>query len=103
MRTKRHTAEKTKARVRRKERVAKSMSGTAGRPRLAVFRSAKHIYAQIVDDIKGVTLAAASTQEKSMGKKGLANRDGAKRVGKLIAERALAKSIEQVCFDRGGF
>ena len=86
--------------VRRKLKLA---AGT--RARLSVFRSSKHIYAQIIDDMKGETLAAASTMEKTMrgdGKKGT-NVEAAKAVGKLIAERAKEKGIKDVVFDRGGY
>ena len=86
--------------VRRKVKLA---AGT--RARLSVFRSSKHIYAQIIDDLKGETLAAASTMEKTMrgdGKKGT-NVEAAKAVGKLIAERAKEKGIKDVVFDRGGY
>ena len=71
-------------------------------PRLCVFRSAKHIYAQIIDDVNGVTLASASTLEKDFGAYG-GNKEAAAKVGKLVAERALEKKIETVVFDRGGF
>jgi large subunit ribosomal protein L18 len=89
-----------RATVRRKIKLA-----ARGRTRLTVFRSSKHIYAQLVDDDKGVTLAAASTLEKPMregGTKGT-NVDAAKAVGKLIAERAAEKGIKEVVFDRGGY
>ena len=79
--------------------------GGGGRPRLSVFRSSKHIYAQIIDDLKGGTLAAASSMEKTLregGKTG-ANVDAAKAVGKLVAERALEKGIDAVVFDRGSY
>ncbi len=72
------------------------------RPRLSVFRSGKHIYAQVIDDTKAVTLASASTAEKEGGGKGY-NVESASQVGKKIAERALAKGIKQVMFDRGGY
>ena len=83
-------------------RIRKKVRGTEGRPRLSVYRSAVHIYAQIVDDVRGVTLAAASSREdlKADGK-GRVAVSGA--VGKLLAERAKAKGITQVSFDRGGF
>jgi large subunit ribosomal protein L18 len=76
-----------------------------GRARLSVFRSSKHIYAQVIDDIKGETLASASSLEKTMreGKKTGANIDAAKAVGKLLAERAAAKGVKEVVFDRGGY
>lgn len=88
------------ARLRRHRRVRRKVSGTAERPRLAVFRSNAHIYAQVIDDTTGRTLASASTQaDGKSGKK----TDSASNVGKLIAERAKAAGIEAVVFDRGGF
>ena len=92
--------------ARRKQRIRLSLRRTAsGRPRLSVFRSSKHIYAQVIDDLKGETLASASSLEKTMrdgGNTG-ANIDAAKAVGKLVAERALAAGIKQVVFDRGAY
>jgi large subunit ribosomal protein L18 len=91
---------------RRTRRVRTSIRKNAvGRPRLSVFRSSLHIYAQIIDDVSGVTVAAASTIDKELkGKlKTGANLDAAKEVGKLIASRAVAKGIKAVVFDRGGY
>ncbi|MDY0874429.1 50S ribosomal protein L18 [Dongia rigui] len=91
---------------RRKARVRTSLRKNAiGRPRLSVFRSGMHIYVQIIDDVNGSTLAAASTVDKELkGKlKTGANIDAAKAVGKLIAERAATKGIKEVVFDRGGY
>lgn len=82
-------------------RLRKKIEGTAQRPRLAVFRSLLHIYAQVIDDATGTTLVAASSQEKALKVTG--NADGAKQVGKTLAERAKAKGINAVVFDRGGF
>lgn len=90
------------ARIRRHKRVRKNISGTAERPRLNVFRSAKHIYVQVIDDVKGVTLVAASSMEKDFNSNG-ANVEGAKEVGKKVAEKALAAGIKEVVFDRGGY
>ena len=91
---------------RRKKRVRLSLRRTAnGRPRLSVFRSSKHIYAQVIDDLKGETLASASSLEKSMrdgGKTG-ADIDAAKAVGKLLAERAAEMGVMEVVFDRGSY
>ena len=81
------------ARVRRHKRVRKNISGTAERPRLNVFRSAKHIYAQIIDDVKGVTLVAASSMDKDFDGYG-GNVEGAKKVGMKIAEKASAAGIK---------
>jgi large subunit ribosomal protein L18 len=89
-------------RVRRPRRVRKKVRGTADRPRLAVFRSANHIYAQVIDDVAGRTLAAASSIEADLKGAG-GNIDGATKVGTVVAERAKAAGIDQVVFDRGGF
>ncbi len=94
--------DKNVARLRRHRRVRGKISGTAERPRLDVFRSSKHIYAQLIDDTTGTTLAAASTLEKGFEGSG-GNVEAAGKVGKAIAEKALAKGIKQVVFDRGGF
>ena len=85
-------------------RLRQKLSGTAEAPRLAVFRSLKHIYAQVIDDNKGTTLVAVSTREKSVSEQlqGTGNIEAAKFVGKLVAERALEKGIQAVVFDRGG-
>ena len=82
-------------------RIRKRVEGTPQRPRLAVFRSIKHIYAQVIDDLAGVTLVAASSAEKGALDGG--NLAGAQAIGKLVAERAKEKGIEKVVFDRGGF
>ena len=90
------------ARLHRHARVRSKIAGTAERPRLDVFRSNSHIYAQLIDDEKGVTLAAAGSNEKDFGISG-GNCEGARKVGKLIAERAKKKKITEVVFDRGGY
>lgn len=90
------------ARRRRHERVRKQINGSAGRPRLAVYRSNRYIYAQVIDDDAGRTLAAASSQEKTLRSKTLST-DTAAEVGKLIAARAEEAGVETVVFDRGGF
>lgn len=89
----------------RHERVRKKISGTPARPRLCVYRSNKHIYAQIIDDMAGNTLAAASTVEKEvLSQIAEADKKGAaKIVGKIVAERAIAAGIKEVVFDRGGY
>ena len=89
-------------RAKRQKRVRSKISGTAARPRLNVFRSAKHIYAQLIDDVAGVTLASASSMEKGFGAYG-GNIDGARKVGEALAEKAKAKGIEEVVFDRAGY
>ena len=91
-----------KARLNRHRRVRGKDSGTAECPRLNVFRSSKNIYAQIIDDVKGVTLAAASTLDKDFAGNG-GNKDAARKVGEMIAKRAAEKGIEEVVFDRGGY
>jgi large subunit ribosomal protein L18 len=89
-------------RIRIHKRIRQRLSGTAERPRLAVFRSVKHIYVQVIDDHKGRTLVAASSNEKNAAKSG-GNIAGAKEIGKVIAERAKAEGITKVVFDRGGY
>ena len=89
-------------RHKRHTRIRGKVAGTPERPRLNVFRSEKNIYAQIIDDVNGVTICSASSVEKGFEGSG-SNRDGAKKVGQAIAERAKAKGIEQVAFDRGGY
>ena len=93
------------ARQRVHQRIRKKVAGTAERPRLAVHFSGKHVYAQVIDDDAGCTLAAASTTESSLlgTDKSAANRATAATIGKAIAERSLAKKIDNVVFDRGGF
>jgi large subunit ribosomal protein L18 len=96
---------KSSQRVRRKSRIRKKVTGTGERPRLSVFRSARHIYAQVIDDTTGCTLVAANSLEKDVtgaaaGKKKV---DKAVMVGKRVAERAKAKGIDKVVFDRNGF
>ena len=86
----------------RHRRVRKRVSGTAGRPRLAVFRSNRYIYAQVIDDVAGKTLASASSLEKDLRGERL-NAETATKVGKLVAERARNAGVDQVVFDRGGF
>jgi large subunit ribosomal protein L18 len=94
--TSRDSAQKRAGRVRRR---LKSLAG--GRPRLSVFRSAKNIYAQVIDDAKGVTIAAASSLEADVAK--AAGKDGAAKVGALVAQRALEKGAKDVVFDRGSY
>ncbi|MBI4643857.1 MAG: 50S ribosomal protein L18 [Deltaproteobacteria bacterium] len=93
------------ARLSRKRRIRRKIGGTGERPRLSVFRSARHIYAQIVDDLQGHTLVAASTLSKEIREKlaGLKKSETAKEVGRLLAAKAQEKGISQVVFDRNGF
>ncbi|MDQ1910861.1 50S ribosomal protein L18 [Paenibacillus sp. GD4] len=97
--------DKNKARLKRHLRVRKKIQGTTERPRLNIFRSSKHMYAQLIDDVKGVTIAAASTQDKELreniGNGG--NVEAATKVGALIAERAKKAGVVSVVFDRGGY
>ena len=98
------TTKITNARRKRRVRLALRRSG-GGRPRLSVFRSSRHIYAQVIDDARGETLASASSLEKEMraGSNTGADIDAAKAVGKLLAERAVKKGVKEVVFDRGGY
>ena len=93
---------KSDRRQRIKFRIRKIVSGTAAKPRLSVFRSNKEIYAQLIDDVNGKTLLAASSREKEVSSKGT-NVEVANAVGKLVAEKALKAGIENVTFDRGGY
>ena len=98
-----HTSARIRSRLNRQVRVRKKVRGEAERPRLAVFRSNKHIVAQVIDDRAGVTLAAASTHVADLRSNATGNKDAAAKVGKLVAERAKAAGIEKVVFDRGGY
>ncbi|OES45938.1 50S ribosomal protein L18 [Domibacillus iocasae] len=96
-------ADKNKTRKRRHARVRAKIAGTAARPRLNVFRSNKHLYAQLIDDANGVTLASASTIEKDFGLESTGNQEAAAKVGELLAKRATEKGVASVVFDRGGY
>jgi large subunit ribosomal protein L18 len=98
-------AQKSRATIREgvHSRIRKKVRGSAERPRLAVYRSLNHIYAQVIDDSSGKTLATASTTEKDLGVKTGGNIDAAQKVGKAIAERAQKAGISSVVFDRGGY
>ncbi len=91
------------ARIRRHRRVRKKVRGSSERPRLAVHRSNKHITAQVIDDLTGRTLAAASSTEAALRTGATSNKDAAATVGRLVAERATAAGVTRVVFDRGGF
>jgi large subunit ribosomal protein L18 len=93
---------KNEIRERIHTRIRKKLKGTSERPRLAIFRSVAHIYAQVIDDSKGATLAAASSTEKDAGKTG-GNVAAAKEIGRRVARRAKEKGIDKVVFDRGGY
>ena len=97
-----HKIEKNEIRSRIHKRIRRKLAGTAERPRLAVFRSVAHIYAQVIDDSKGITLVSASSVDKASKTNG-GNMAAAKTIGKLVAERAKEKGIQQVVFDRGGY
>jgi len=97
------SAKRRQARIKRHQRVRKTVRGTAERPRLAVHRSNKHISAQLIDDISGVTLATASTLESELRSGRTSNIEAASGVGKLIGERALAAGVDTAVFDRGGY
>jgi large subunit ribosomal protein L18 len=94
---------KTDRRERLRFRIRKTVSGTTERPRLAVFRSNKEIYAQIIDDVNGVTITASSTRDKEIDASKSNKLDAAKLVGKAIAEKALKAGVESITFDRGGY
>lgn len=95
--------DKNATRQKRHARVRAKLSGTEARPRLNVFRSNQHIYAQLIDDVKGVTLASASTLDKEFGTEATSNAAAAQKVGELIAKRAIEKGYKTVVFDRGGY
>ena len=95
--------QKRDARIRRHRRVRKQVRGTPERPRLAVFRSNRHISAQVIDDVAGRTLASASTVETTVGAPSTGSAGAATEVGRLLAERAKAVGVKKVVFDRGGF
>jgi large subunit ribosomal protein L18 len=99
----RQTSTKQVIRFKRKRRIRAGLEGTTERPRLAVFRSNRHLYVQLIDDVKGHTLVAASTNEEELREKVTGSVDGAKVLGGLVAKRALAKNIEKVVFDRSGY
>ena len=101
MRTNKHSSPKLVAREKKKLRIRRRVKGTPERPRLCVFRSTRHIYAQLIDDTKGVTIVSASTLDTE-GVKGV-TKDTAKAIGAEIAKRALSKNIKDVVFDRNGY
>jgi large subunit ribosomal protein L18 len=98
-------AQKSRADIRRgvHSRIRRKVRGTAERPRLAVYRSLNHIYAQVIDDVNGKTLATASTTEKALAGTTGGNIEAATQVGKAVAERAIAAGVSSVVFDRGGY
>ena len=101
--TQKVVASRTASRAKRHARLRLRLSGTEARPRLAVFRSLNHIYAQVIDDTSGTTVAAASSLDATLKATSGTKTDNAKRVGQLVAERAKAAGIDKVVFDRAGF
>ncbi len=99
----RQTSSKQVIRFKRKRRIRARVEGSAEKPRFSVFRSNKHLYVQLIDDVKGRTLVAGSTQEEELRDKLGGSVEGAKTLGSLVAKRALAKNISQVVFDRSGY
>lgn len=96
-------ADKNATRKKRHARVRAKLSGTTVRPRLNVYRSNQHIYAQIIDDVNSVTIASASTMDKELSLDGTSNVTAAQKVGELVAKRAVEKGVKEVVFDRGGY
>jgi large subunit ribosomal protein L18 len=96
-------ADKNAVRKKRHARVRSKLSGTAARPRLNVYRSNKHIYAQLIDDVNRATLASASTLDKEVNAESASNIEAAVKVGELVAKRAVEKGVKEVIFDRGGY
>ena len=94
---------RTEARTRRHLRVRKKISGTAERPRLAVYRSEKNIYAQVIDDVEGNTIVSASTLDKDFSSEKGSNKEAARLIGEMVAKKAIEKGIKEVVFDRGGY
>ncbi len=99
--TRKHSSVKDVSRQKKKARIRKKVNGASARPRLCVFRSSKHIYAQLIDDVSGQTIVAASTLDVDGAKN--ANKDSATAIGKEIAKRAQSKNIKSVVFDRNGY
>ncbi|GIP41481.1 50S ribosomal protein L18 [Paenibacillus sp. J31TS4] len=95
--------DKNQARLKRHLRVRKKIQGTTERPRLNIFRSEKHMYAQLIDDVKGVTIVSASTVDKELKVENGGNVEAARQVGALIAKRAKEKGVQQIVFDRSGY
>lgn len=101
LKLKKSMSTRSRARMKNKARVRKKVSGSGDRPRLAVYRSGRHMYAQLIDDVSGTTLASASTIKLDLANK--ANRDAAKAVGEAVAKAALEKHVKNVVFDRSGY
>jgi large subunit ribosomal protein L18 len=99
----RQTSNKQQIRFKRKKRIRANIEGTQERPRLSVFRSNSHLYVQLIDDLKGHTLVAASTLEEELKEKVGGSVEGAKTLGGMVAKRALAKNITKIVFDRSGY
>ena len=103
IKVRKNTSEKKTVRFKRKARIRSRVSGTAAQPRMAVFKSNRYIYVQIIDDVRGATLVAASSLEKDLRSSHKGNVEGAKAIGALVAKRALEKKIQNVVFDRSGY
>lgn len=99
----RSTSGKQQIRFKRKKRIRAKIEGTSAQPRLSVFRSNSNMYAQLIDDLKGVTLVSASTFDEGLNVKSPSSAEGAKAVGNLLAKKALAKKINAIIFDRSGY
>lgn len=95
--------DKNANRIKRHKRIRNHISGTESRPRLSIFRSSAHIYAQVIDDVNGNTLVSASTLDKSLGLENTKNMEAAKVIGETIAKRAIEAGIQEVVFDRSGY
>lgn len=102
-RVSRKTVGKEKVRAKRRTRIRAKVDGVSDKPRLSIFRSNRNLFTQLIDDVKGMTIASASTLDEELKGKAKLTLEGAKMVGALIAKRALAKNINQVVFDRGGY
>lgn len=98
-----HKIDRNETRQKRHRRIRVKVSGTPEQPRLSVYRSGRHIYAQVIDDVSMTTLASASSLDKELSLEHTGNKAAAREVGKLVGKRALAKGIEKVVFDRGGY
>ncbi|MDQ0300883.1 large subunit ribosomal protein L18 [Salibacterium salarium] len=96
-------SEKYATRKKRHASIRQKIKGTSERPRLNVFRSSKHIYAQLIDDVKGITITSASTLENDIKLENGGNKDAAQKIGEIVAKRATEKGYDSVVFDRGGF
>ena len=95
--------DKNKVRLKRRARIRSKISGTSERPRLSIYRSNKHIYAQVINDVEGVTIASATSTDPALGLDSTSNVEAAKKVGEIVAKAAVEKNVKTVVFDRGGY